>query len=77
MSAEDLDNSVAYEQLDDLEDDFEEVELELRKFLHSSVAPTHAHPNCCSFTPWKLTMTSAPAGQAYQGAIRQARKGGC
>jgi hypothetical protein len=31
MSAEQLDNPISYEQLEDLEDDFEEVELELRE----------------------------------------------
>ncbi len=31
MSAKDLDISVSYEQLEDLEEDFEDVELELRK----------------------------------------------
>lgn len=35
MSAEAADNSaVFYEQLENLEDEFEEVELELRKFHH-------------------------------------------
>lgn len=34
MSAENIDNPpISYEQLEDLEDDFEQVELELRKFL--------------------------------------------
>jgi hypothetical protein len=32
MSAENIDNPISYEQLEDLEDDFEQVELELRKF---------------------------------------------
>lgn len=38
MSAENIDNPISYEQLEDLEDDFEQVELELRKFYlyHSS-----------------------------------------
>lgn len=31
MSAENIDNPISYEQLEDLEDDFEQVELELRK----------------------------------------------
>lgn len=31
MSAENIDNPISYEILEDLEDDFEEVELELRK----------------------------------------------
>lgn len=31
MSAENLDTPISYEQLEDLEDDFEEVETELRK----------------------------------------------
>jgi hypothetical protein len=42
MSAENIDNPVSYEQLEDLEDDFEEVELELRKFL--SLVPTQTYP---------------------------------
>lgn len=36
MSAELLDTPISYEQLDDIEDDFEEVELELRKFVPPS-----------------------------------------
>jgi hypothetical protein len=32
MSAEDLDNLISYEQLEDIEDDFEDVELELREY---------------------------------------------
>lgn len=31
MSAADLDNPISYHQLEDIEDDFEDVELELRK----------------------------------------------
>lgn len=41
MSAEQLDNPVAYEQLEDLEDDFEDVELELSTSWPLS-APTHS-----------------------------------
>lgn len=39
MSAENLDIPVAYEQLEDLEDDFEDVEMELRKLLFPWLAP--------------------------------------
>ena len=52
MSADLLDNPVLYEQLNDLEDDFEEVELELGKseqlpLLSSSVLRSH------QVAPWK------------------------
>lgn len=41
MTAEMLDTPISYEQLEDLEDDFEEVELELRK---SSLSPRSSNP---------------------------------
>lgn len=40
MSAENIDNPISYEILEDLEDDFEEVELELRKSLRTSICHT-------------------------------------
>lgn len=39
MSAENIDGAVFYEQLENLEDEFEEVELELRKFHQLHVLP--------------------------------------
>lgn len=46
MSAENVDNPpVYYEQLDDIEDDFEQVDLEIRKFIFScSPFPSSADP---------------------------------
>ena len=41
MSAENADGAVFYEQLENLEDEFEEVELELRKFF----PPLHLLPH--------------------------------
>lgn len=40
MSAENIDNPISYEILEDLEDDFEEVELELRKSPRASICHT-------------------------------------
>ena len=48
MSAEDLDNPISYEQLEDLEDDFEQVELELREYYswHHFPLPHEEKSNC-------------------------------
>jgi hypothetical protein len=59
MSAENIDNPpISYEQLEDLEDDFEQVELELRKFLPLlPLNPDQPFP-LCFFWRWAVENAS-------------------